>query len=231
MSNQDVAEKRARGCFQDWRAGGPLACRIMVHSRRISFTGSPVPGESSLRREGSHSVLASGSFLRAAKSSATDRLREEVGKGRTPGLQYAIIDKTGVLFACDPGVARVADWTPVTSRTTFNGFSVTKTFTAVAMLQLVGRGLIDLDSSAAGYLPLFPYSTSITIGQLLAHTSGIPNPIPLQWTHLEEESDRACGLQTLLSERNSAQIFADSQCHGLLQLPRIERPVLCGLNE
>jgi D-alanyl-D-alanine carboxypeptidase len=54
-------------------------------------------------------------------------------------------------------------------------------------LQLAERGALSLDRSAAHYLPDFPYSGDITIRQLLAHSAGIPNPIPLRWIHLREE--------------------------------------------
>jgi CubicO group peptidase (beta-lactamase class C family) len=37
------------------------------------------------------------------------------------------------------------------------------------------------------YLPGFPYSSDITIRQLLSHSAGIPNPIPLKWIHLISE--------------------------------------------
>jgi len=52
--------------------------------------------------------------------------------------------------------------------------SVSKLFTAVAVLQLKDRGLVDLDSPFQHYFPEFPYA-KITIRHLLAHTSGLPD--------------------------------------------------------
>lgn len=53
--------------------------------------------------------------------------------------------------------------------------SLTKTFTALAILQLQERGLLNVNDSVAKYIPDFPNGDSITIHQLLTHTSGIFN--------------------------------------------------------
>lgn len=65
-------------------------------------------------------------------------------------------------------------------------YSMTKTFTALAILQLAVEGKIDLDDTIRSYLPNCTYPDDITIRQLICHTSGIPNPIPLKWVHLIE---------------------------------------------
>src|SRR5690606_411132 len=59
--------------------------------------------------------------------------------------------------------------------------------TALAILQLSGKGLMDINKPVIQYLPEFPYGTEITVKQLLNHTAGIPNPVPLDWIHTESE--------------------------------------------
>jgi D-alanyl-D-alanine carboxypeptidase len=113
-------------------------------------------------------------------------LRREIERSRTPGLQYIHVSRDSVLFRFEAGLADVGKKAVVTRSTMFNGFSTTKTFTAVAILQLVERGMLQLDAPAASYLRTFPYHTNITIRHLLTHSSGIPNPIPLKWVHLVE---------------------------------------------
>ncbi|MBN2668652.1 MAG: beta-lactamase family protein [Bacteroidales bacterium] len=54
--------------------------------------------------------------------------------------------------------------------------SVSKQFTAVAILQLYARGLLDLNDTIQKYIPNFPYR-GITIDALLCHRSGLPNYI------------------------------------------------------
>lgn len=67
--------------------------------------------------------------------------------------------------------------------TTMMAFSMSKTITAVAVLQLVDRGAVTLDEPVGRIIPWQPYGPEVTIRQLLCHTSGIPNPVPLKWVH------------------------------------------------
>jgi CubicO group peptidase (beta-lactamase class C family) len=60
---------------------------------------------------------------------------------------------------------------------------MSKTITAGAALQLVEAGTVGLDDPVARYVDAFPYGTRVSVRQLIAHTSGIPNPIPLRWVH------------------------------------------------
>ncbi len=53
--------------------------------------------------------------------------------------------------------------------------SITKMFTAVAIMQLVQANRVDLDASVSKYLPSAPYADRITVRQLLQHTSGLWN--------------------------------------------------------
>ncbi len=62
-----------------------------------------------------------------------------------------------------------------TTQTQFQLASVSKQFTAVAIMQLHEKGLINYDDPVYKYIPNFPYDPSITIKSLLTHSSGIPN--------------------------------------------------------
>ncbi|MFY7889913.1 MAG: serine hydrolase domain-containing protein [Spirosomataceae bacterium] len=62
-----------------------------------------------------------------------------------------------------------------TTQTPFQLASVSKQFTAVAIMQLKEKGLINYDDPVVNYIPTFPYDQSITIRSLLTHVSGIPN--------------------------------------------------------
>ena len=59
-------------------------------------------------------------------------------------------------------------------QTKFRLGSITKQFTAAAILQLQEQGLLDVGDSVATYLPSYPRGEQITIHHLLNHTSGIP---------------------------------------------------------
>ncbi|MFF2082000.1 serine hydrolase domain-containing protein [Kitasatospora sp. NPDC058162] len=58
--------------------------------------------------------------------------------------------------------------------------SVSKIFTATVVLQLAAEGRVDLDGDVRQYLPDFPYQ-GVTVGQLLNHTSGLPNGTNVPW--------------------------------------------------
>ncbi|MEV7186250.1 serine hydrolase domain-containing protein [Kitasatospora sp. NPDC093102] len=58
--------------------------------------------------------------------------------------------------------------------------SISKVFTATVVLQLAAEGRIDLDGSVRQYLPDFPFP-SVTVGQLLNHTSGLPGGSNTFW--------------------------------------------------
>lgn len=116
-------------------------------------------------------------------------LQEQIRAGKTPGLQYLHVSPDAVLFRYQDGFARVAARAPVERTTTFSGLSVTKTLTAIAVLQLVESGVVALDRPAGAYLRDFPYPGSPSVRHLLTHTAGIPNPVPLRWTHAPAEHE------------------------------------------
>jgi D-alanyl-D-alanine carboxypeptidase len=108
---------------------------------------------------------------------------------QVPGMQYIVVNACGTLFEYAGGWADIQNRISMALDTTLMAYSMTKTFTAVAVLQLVEKGKLELDYVIDLYLPDTPYDgRHITIRQLLNHTSGLPNPIPLRWAHLTEES-------------------------------------------
>jgi CubicO group peptidase (beta-lactamase class C family) len=110
-------------------------------------------------------------------------LTRQVEKHSTPSVQYAIFDGQRMIHEFRYGWADIKKRKKTDENTTYNAYSVTKTFTAVAVLQLAERKKIGLDRPVSEYLPDFPYPPGITIRQLLSHSAGIPNPIPLSWIH------------------------------------------------
>ncbi len=118
--------------------------------------------------------------------SCLDRMIE---KGKIPGVQYLVMNKEKILIEYNGGMQDIKNKIPVTASTTFMLNSSTKTVTAAAILQLVEKGKIDLDSSMSSYYPDHPYGEGVTIRHLLNQTSGIPCPVPIKWFHLAEEHE------------------------------------------
>ncbi|MEM9906113.1 MAG: serine hydrolase domain-containing protein, partial [Cyanobacteria bacterium P01_D01_bin.44] len=74
-----------------------------------------------------------------------------------------------------------------TPETKFRIGSITKQFTAVAILQLQEQGLIDVQAPVSAYLPDYPGGDRITVHHLLTHTSGIPEYLdPEAFPDIEE---------------------------------------------
>jgi CubicO group peptidase (beta-lactamase class C family) len=97
---------------------------------------------------------------------------------RTPGLSVVVVDGEQVLLSRGYGFADREAGTPMTEDTPVAVASTTKGMTALAMMQLVEQGLVDLDAPVARYLPDFSMdderAAGITVRQVLSHTSGIP---------------------------------------------------------
>jgi len=117
----------------------------------------------------------------------SDFLKQQVENHQTPSIQYAFFDTDSILYEMGYGLKNIKNAEHIDPFTTYHLYSVTKTFTALAVLQLAQAGKIELNKPVSFYLSVLPYNKQITIHQLLSHTSGIPNPLPLKWIHLADE--------------------------------------------
>lgn len=80
-----------------------------------------------------------------------------------------------VLLRQGYGMANLEHSVANSSQTKFRLGSVTKQFTAAAILQLQEQGLLKVNNPISTYLPNYPEGNQITVHQLLTHTAGIPN--------------------------------------------------------
>jgi CubicO group peptidase (beta-lactamase class C family) len=120
-----------------------------------------------------------------------------------PGVEYVVLDRESTLFSFAGGWADISGRRGMDSSTTMMIYSMSKTITAAAVLQLVDRGTLALDDPVSKYLQDIPYGDGITLRHLLSQTSGIPNPIPLKWAHLVEEDagyDEDAALRRVLAD-------------------------------
>lgn len=140
-------------------------------------------------------------FLTASKPQPSAATVEEfeahaeglLDEGATPGLSVLVLRNDQVLYDGQFGVANAAG-DPVTADTIYHWWSVTKVFTAVAILQLVDDGLIELDDPVTDYVDVssgpLAGSSTVTIHQLLTHSSGLPDAGSeiLGWVHFEGDA-------------------------------------------
>jgi CubicO group peptidase (beta-lactamase class C family) len=126
---------------------------------------------------------------------------EQIKRHGVPGLALALVDGEQVVFMKGYGKA---DQTgrPITPQTPFILASVSKPITAVAVMQLVDAGKIELDAPVRRYLPEFRLadpaaSSQITVRHLLLHTSGIPNTACDTRINAETLAEYVAELQTV----------------------------------
>lgn len=104
-------------------------------------------------------------------------VRSQMDAAQVPGLALGVVQGDRVLHLRGFGAADDSS-RAVTPQTPFNIGSVTKSFTALAVMQLVEKGQIRLDAPVQQYLPWFRLADStassvVTVRELLNHTSGI----------------------------------------------------------
>jgi len=98
----------------------------------------------------------------------------ELARTQTPGAAVAVEHHGQLLLARGFGLANVEANSRTSAETVFRIGSVTKQFTAAAVMQLVEQGKIGLDDELTKYLPDYPtQGNRVTIRHLLTHTSGI----------------------------------------------------------
>ena len=109
----------------------------------------------------------------------------------------------GTLLEYHGGSADLAAQRPMLATTPMMAYSMSKTITAAAVLQLVEAGRVALDDPITRHVDAQPYGGEITVRQLLSHTSGIPNPLPLKWVHpaaAHASFDEAAALARVLDD-------------------------------
>jgi len=131
---------------------------VVVPSARAASQGAPTISEA----------------LDAIAAYAPRAMREQ----GTPGLSVAITDRSGTSRVITLGYANRDSQTSVTPRTLFAIGSITKSMTALALLELHDAGRLDLDAPARRYLPWFAIESlggPILVHELLSHTAGLPD--------------------------------------------------------
>jgi CubicO group peptidase (beta-lactamase class C family) len=116
-----------------------------------------------------------------------DRIDAIAARTGVPGIQYLAVDGSRTLVEYAAGWADVAGERRMDPGTTMMLYSMSKTFTAAAVLQLIEAGSVALDDPVRKHLPGIPYDAGLLIRHLLSQTSGLPDPIPLKWVHLANE--------------------------------------------
>jgi D-alanyl-D-alanine carboxypeptidase len=112
----------------------------------------------------------------ASLKMALAQIAESVDLSESPGYALRVSSQGQMLFAKDVGLASSDLHIPIDGQTIFELASLSKSFTALAVMQLHERGLIELEQPLSYYLPDVPKAWgAITVHHLLSHQSGLPD--------------------------------------------------------
>lgn len=118
----------------------------------------------------------SGTLTDEATTTIEDLIYEWLADTGAPGASVAIVDRSEEIYARGFGSRRLETNDPATPDTLYGFASVTKSFTALAVLQQVGEGRIELADPIADHTDAdFDGVEDVTIHELLTHTSGVPS--------------------------------------------------------
>ncbi|MEO8448175.1 MAG: serine hydrolase domain-containing protein [Gemmatimonadota bacterium] len=143
-------------------------------------------------------LLASESRAQAPTTALRDTLNARstafLKSSGTPGLAVGVWKDGKVVYARGFGVLALGGGRPVTPQTVFHMASISKTFVAMGVLQLMEQGKVKLDDPVTKYVPYFqlkdPRYKIITVRQVLSHTAGMPDVTDYLW-YKPEYDDKA----------------------------------------
>jgi CubicO group peptidase (beta-lactamase class C family) len=111
----------------------------------------------------------------AHPSARVDALMAPWNGTGTPGAAVLVIRNGKIVHSKGYGMANLDEGRPITPGTSFLLASVTKQFTAMAIMILSEEGKLSYDDTLASFFPEFPaYARMITVRNLLNHTAGLP---------------------------------------------------------
>ena len=129
-----------------------------------------------------------------ANANPADRAREIMeaiaADNRIPGMSVAIATPDRVMYSGAVGFADLAQRRRSGVEDQYPWFSMTKIATATTAMRLHAVGRLDLDAPIGEYLAGYrPHATHghPTTRQLLTHTAGLGNPLPVRWVRLEDD--------------------------------------------
>ena len=147
---------------------------------------------------------------------ATAAVTAMMHQGGVPGLSLTVVNRDRVLFAAGYGLADCAAKTRATASTSYLWFSMSKIVTATAACRLLDDGRLDLGAPVdeyVDYLRAVPGTATPNVGQLLNHTAGFGNPMPIRWVHPAgvDPPDPEALLRRLMGRRRAYR-FPPGQC-------------------
>lgn len=162
------------GSLANWRRSRAVAAAVAAVAASCALLASAAPAKRTTfgSEPPPHQARVAGVDSARVDTLVASRME---GAG-IPGLSLAIVQDRNIVYEQTYGMADLENSVPVTPRSPFKIASLTKPITAIAVLQLVERGLVALDRPIGDYLGDLPSQwRGTTVRQLLSHSSGLPD--------------------------------------------------------
>jgi CubicO group peptidase (beta-lactamase class C family) len=139
----------------------------------LGLTAPAAPRTAPARAKASAAAPRETAFPPEVQRALETLMRAELAKGPHAGMSVGVVHG-GMRWVRGYGLRDLGHRLPATPRTTYRMASITKSFTAVAVLQLVQEGKLDLDADIRTLVPSFPEKPwPVTVRQLLGHLGGV----------------------------------------------------------
>ncbi|KQH78573.1 hypothetical protein AO501_26005 [Mycobacterium gordonae] len=169
-----------------WSVASPLLLSLTL----VACT-DPHPGSSP--KGGSSTTTTS-----VVKAGSSQNVLDTAVKADGPGCSAAVGVEGKVAWTGVAGLSDINNGAKITAETVFDIASVSKQFTATAVLLLAAAGKLTVEDSLAQYLPeMPPWAANVTLAQLMHHTSGIPDYVGLLQEQGFSYADRTTEAQAL----------------------------------
>jgi len=159
-------------------------------------------------------------FNRKVDSIVIDKMNQY----NIPGLSIGIVQNDSIVYTKGYGVKKIGTKDSVSKNSIFHTASISKLFTAIAVMHLIDDGQLSLDDALIDILPTINFSDErakkITIKNLLNHTSSLPDISNYKWRK-NNQSDNTLkkyisGLQLKVSSSPSSEYRYSSLAYDIL---------------
>lgn len=145
----------------------PIRCVVALLA--LSLVATPAPAQ-----QATAPTVVAETLSQNLRDAIDTAVREEMERQELVGVAVGVIREGEVAYTAGYGYADREEEVPVTDDTLFRWASISKPVTAIAAMQLVEAGTLDLTADIREYVPEFPDKDApITTEQLLAHLGGI----------------------------------------------------------
>src|SRR5262245_42874823 len=125
-------------------------------------------------------MIAAAMDLSSALAERVDAVFADMDMPRHPGAALLVVDHDEIVYCKCYGLADLETLRPITADSSFYLASLSKPFTAMAIMLLAERKKLSFEDRLLAYVPRFPaWGAEITLRHLLHHTSGLPTYFPL----------------------------------------------------